>query len=636
MLVLYHDGTRSMAAGLFSIADRVDRAGHPVLIIHAELERERDPNFDIAAQIAALAPTAVGFSLHWAHQAPAIAAAVRTTRQALPEAVLFAGGLTASSYGPELLAALPELDAVIRGDGELPTLRIVEAIDSSGENGCQLDGVPNIVQRRTPLARHSFTMAQADIKTANYGRIDLLQHGARLGQGTTALRSRFLTDPMRFQPAGKGCAFQCLYCGGSRSAQDFTSARKTVLFRPPDRIESEIAEAVSQGANSFLFCFDPAPAGKFYPKLFDRLGKTFDRALQVGFSSWRLPPPALVQSLSRNFSHAYVEISPEVADDTDRLRAKGKGASFTNVELFDTLDDLNAQSVGAELYFSYFHSPDVVGETMANIALIQQITARYGFAVNPVYLALSSDPSSARMRFGEKGFDLKIKGMSDFIALDVTADFRSNVMAYQPSHLDAEGFDIACLRIEAFNRLHSGLTAVSRWLFLALEPEPFFALLTDAATLALGSGTRGPDLVRRTLHHLSELLPRTILPSGLRQMLEVLGDQRTLPTRIELSTEEFRALKAPQTITAKRATTPVSLAGKSVPLFVMRKGPEGLVLISANPVVDGIVTAAAQGASALRSAATRLSAEQHVQALPFLEALSAPLADQPQATSQAS
>jgi len=78
---------------------------------------------------------------------------IRQIRRRAPEVRIVAGGSAcAGVLGENLLEAIPEIDYVIRGEGELPLLQLTEAMRAC-HNGTQLPDIPGLIRRGSPPAK---------------------------------------------------------------------------------------------------------------------------------------------------------------------------------------------------------------------------------------------------------------------------------------------------------------------------------------------------------------------------------------------------------------------------------------------------------------------------------------------------
>ena len=612
MLLLCHFETRSLAAGLLSIASHLERNGVAVEIVHEQLERRIDPAFELAAYAEQVGARAVGLSLHWAHQTAATLKQARAIKERLPHVYVFVGGLTAATFARQIVEGYPFIDSVVVGDGEEPALRLMRALESGDPR--RLSAVPNLVHRVGDVIEatpRSYQVDKEAIVSLDYGRYDLMRHGLAHARGMEGLLSAFFDQPAYFQPTGKGCAFRCTYCGGSYDAQGITAGRKSVRYRPAEAVVREMAEQAARGCRSVFFCFDPAPDGKYYPRLFERVRAEIPGPLNCGFSSWRLPGQALRDALKQTFVKSYVELSPEVADESLRLAAKGKGASFTNAELESTLEALVAAGIGVEAYFSYFHSGDPERETIDSIDYIQHLTGRFGRRITPLFLALSTDPAATRTLDPPEGIEILVRTIQDYERASARPDFRSNLMAYHPTCLSMAEFDEVSLAIEMFNSLHSGLPVLSRAIHLARGAAGMLSLMRRGARAALDAGTPPRSCVVRGL---AAALDPGLLPdvspafTAMGRMLGESGTAATVPYAVAPKPESLagQGLREPTIIRVPAGHLNYVAAaetlrdpnpapeGQEIDVLALRVG-QGLVFNTFTPAVRALLQRCRRG-----------------------------------------
>ena len=123
--------------GLERVAAAVREAGHDVRLLDLQIFAHKD----YFREIEAFAPQAVGFSLNYLANVPEVLDLARQTRQRWPECFIFAGGHSGSFIASELIEhGAGSLDCVVRGEGELITPKLLEAIGDK-----QLSTLPGVV-----------------------------------------------------------------------------------------------------------------------------------------------------------------------------------------------------------------------------------------------------------------------------------------------------------------------------------------------------------------------------------------------------------------------------------------------------------------------------------------------------------
>jgi hopanoid C-3 methylase len=122
--------------GLERVAAAVLKAGHDVRMIDLQLFNHRD----YYRELENFRPQAVGFSLNYLANVPEVLDLAKATRQLFKDCFIFVGGHSGSFVAQEILDhAEGTIDCVVRGEGEIVTQQLIEAI--GGGNVGKLPGV---------------------------------------------------------------------------------------------------------------------------------------------------------------------------------------------------------------------------------------------------------------------------------------------------------------------------------------------------------------------------------------------------------------------------------------------------------------------------------------------------------------
>jgi hopanoid C-3 methylase len=115
--------------GLERVAAAVRAVGHEVRLLDLQVFGHAD----YTRELAEFAPRAVGFSLNYLANVPEVIDLAKSTKQRWPGVFVFVGGHSASFIAAELLEhAEGAIDAVVRGEGEVITPRLLEGIADRG------------------------------------------------------------------------------------------------------------------------------------------------------------------------------------------------------------------------------------------------------------------------------------------------------------------------------------------------------------------------------------------------------------------------------------------------------------------------------------------------------------------------
>lgn len=198
----------------------------------------------------------VGISSTFMMETDHVEQVVEKVRQQNPAATVVMGGPLSWSMSPsEILQAVPDLDIIVRQEGEATFLELVQALRTEAT----LDGVRGIFFRRegeiieTPARPF---LPAADLVSPDWNLMDLHLDSSR----------------MRLLPieTSRGCIYNCAYC----SEKHYWA--KPTRFKPLTTVVEEIQHNVKRyGVNTFRFvdsCFSAPPqrCAKLCDAIYDR------------------------------------------------------------------------------------------------------------------------------------------------------------------------------------------------------------------------------------------------------------------------------------------------------------------------------------------------------------------------------
>ena len=159
-------------------------------------------------------------------------------REACPGAVLLAGGPHPTHLAEEVFEDCPALDAIVKGEGELPLLEVVERLDRPG--GWR--SAPGLILREGATAS-----------------VPPLEDLDQMGAPVEHFEADFLDDPgqLSYLSTSRGCPATCNFC----NTPEFWGS--AVRFRSPEAVLREMALLRQrQGLTYFSFRDDTFTANK--------------------------------------------------------------------------------------------------------------------------------------------------------------------------------------------------------------------------------------------------------------------------------------------------------------------------------------------------------------------------------------
>jgi radical SAM superfamily enzyme YgiQ (UPF0313 family) len=351
--------------GMFALCDLLCRKGFPSRIIHLGVEWIEDREFSLLDYLSEVRPRVVAMDLHWHHQSYDVIQTAQRIKNTFPEIFLLLGGMTASFYHQEILANYDVVDAIIRGEGEVPISALMVALRDGRKD---FGDIPNLSWRKRSevvINSLSYVASQEILDDLNFTHFDLLKNyptfirymGFPFYVKGVSKEKNFwmysLKSPMFDLEVGRGCPVNCTWCAGSHSSQESISGRQRVVFRNPEKVLHSIEEALSYGYETIHLCFDPFPQKPdYYLDLFSRIrAKGFK--VECFYESFGLPTAELIREFAKTFPgpKSLMGLSPEVG--SERVRKANKGYFYTNGQLMETLDLMRKEEVYADLFFTY-------------------------------------------------------------------------------------------------------------------------------------------------------------------------------------------------------------------------------------------------------------------------------------------
>jgi len=422
-----------MAVGLPALASTLESQGYSTEIVHLGVQRIAEPDFDLESDVRKASPSIIGFSLHWHPQSWDTVQAIQAARRGAPDAFIVIGGFTASAMHEDILNTVPEVDGVVRGDGDQALIALTQALEKNGP----LDAVPNLSFRRegeivvNPISAVSTGI---EISALDYERFDLLRHhklyikefcgpvfiphrrpqaalmrwGQKLFGGATS-RTMII-------PAGRGCSVTCGWCGGGKLSHKKFQGRNGWVQLSPGRTAALIARSVDLGFDGVQACFDPTPSN---PEHWIEVANKVKRSgvkTRMFFESYAVPEPELVDALIDAFDSVLISMSPESPEE--EVRRRFRPLHFSNDALVEAV--AMCASKGADVMICF--GQGLPGESMKTPQAASDLVKRCQSAAQGIRLqcrtfAIEMEPGSPwAMKPDAYGIDLHRRSFSDYLS----------------------------------------------------------------------------------------------------------------------------------------------------------------------------------------------------------------------------
>ncbi|MFQ5712006.1 MAG: TIGR04190 family B12-binding domain/radical SAM domain protein [Candidatus Geothermarchaeales archaeon] len=382
--------------GFLSIVGHLRRNGYRVRIINLAAKMLIDPAFQPEELIKRLEPMAFGIDLHWLVHAHGSLEVARLVKRHHPDTPIILGGLSSTYYHREIANDFPEVDFILRGDSvEEPLLQLLRCI----ERGKPPENVPNLTWRDEDGRKHinqlTYVPETLDDFILNYRDIADLVIGHHDLKGNLPYRS-WMDHPFTALLTCKGCLYDCINCGGSRSTFRNVYMRGKPAFKSPDRLVEEM-KIIEEFIRAPVFLIgDLRQGGERYAReILNLIGEEgVDNPIIIEL--FTAAPKDYIKRVADSCSTFTLQISPESHDEEIR---RLQGRPYTNNGLEKTIE--HAVKFGCQrvdVFFMIGLPGQTYQSTMDTANYCRVLTQKYekGGVVHPFIAPLAPfiDPGS--------------------------------------------------------------------------------------------------------------------------------------------------------------------------------------------------------------------------------------------------
>ncbi len=462
--------------GVFPMANHLKKNGFDVEIINLDLD-----DYNIEEILDCRILDAVGLDCHWVNQSLVVLDTAELIKKMKPEVFVFLGGYTASFFSEEILAKYPAIDAIIRGDGEIPIVELCNVLKEKKLNmnrknrehssaflsAVSFENVQNLVWRGPDNEiisnKFLYVATSKDMDQLNFVGVDLLKDWSFYRE-----LCKFWTNfeplnqfPVFFLEIGRGCTYNCSFCGGNSKAQMCISNRKGQAVRSIDSVIATIKRVVFYGYSGIFTTFEFEGSDQYYSKLYRRM-KEEKIKINIGYGCWGIPSKLLIDEMSQCADHAIIEISPETADLDLRKKNKDIRLFYSNADIEECLDYITTRpNLKVQLHFGYFLAFDTEESIFNTMNYITKLFLKYSSFVEIFYSNLSTDPSSLLYLNPEKyNVEIYVRYFSDYVEkirenYILNKSSSVNMTLFRPADMTAKEADHLAKKIELFKQILS-------------------------------------------------------------------------------------------------------------------------------------------------------------------------------------
>jgi len=240
--------------GLLSLKQRLREEGLRAEIVNLASLMLTNPAIDVKRLIARLEAPVFGFDLHWLIHCHGSLELAKVVKAIHPDSLVIFGGIS-STYFAEELIRYDAVDVVVQGYDTLEVVvRLMKAVTRGPRD---FSKIPNLLYKssRSEIVSTGFShkpMSQYNDTTVDWSYYKNVKH------------KKLFTGRMIMTLPNTGCAHDCGWCGGSRSAyRKIMGVRKTLITQGMGHVADELrsmGDAAKKTGIYALQCYSESKA----------------------------------------------------------------------------------------------------------------------------------------------------------------------------------------------------------------------------------------------------------------------------------------------------------------------------------------------------------------------------------------
>ena len=289
--------------GLLSLKQRLQEEGLSAEVVNIASLMLSHPSIDVARLIARLEAPVFGFDLHWLIHCHGSLELARVVKAIHPDSLVIFGGIS-STYFAEQLIRYKAVDVVVQG---YDTLEIVTHLMKAVTRGQRdFSKIPNLLYKNSHLEIVTTGFSHKPTRYYNDATVDWSYYQSPRERNLFGGRL-IMTLP------NTGCAHDCGWCGGSRSAyRKIMGVKKTLITKSMGHVVEELrslGDAAKKTGIYALQCYSESKARLYqYLDVVKEMGYKM-----VNFEQFRLPDQETVEKMVGS-TRAFINLSPESHD----------------------------------------------------------------------------------------------------------------------------------------------------------------------------------------------------------------------------------------------------------------------------------------------------------------------------------
>lgn len=411
--------------GVIPALNFLKEQGMQVLGVNYPMELLLDYRFDLEKILSNLDYSLLVMDLHWHQHSFFVGEISKIIKKNHPQGKIAIGGATASILAREVLHQIKEIDFVIKGDGNVPLLKLWQTLKLKNEN---YENIPNLFYKDgEKIKSTSEEFALDSLDDLNFTDISFLQNWKHYFKLHLNGWTKKKEPPYFILGIGSGCEYDCLSCGGSKFSHQ-KLGRKGLLKRSVNKVIEDIEYLYNLGIKKIHLSHSLQIFGEeYWSNLFYLIRK---KNIKIGLftEAWQLPDKIFIDEFSKTFIKEFSNLAFSPMSGNENIRQKF-GKLYSNEEMMNSIKKLKNENIPIEIYFSYYLPDEKYKDFFQTLKLINNIRKDYPANILTIYCyPVSVDPGSILFDSPEKhNIELIKRKFIDFYNCSNKLEFLSKI-----------------------------------------------------------------------------------------------------------------------------------------------------------------------------------------------------------------
>ncbi len=316
---------------------------YTVKAVNVGLELWLDRNFDVKSFLKSIDFDKVGIDLHWHEHTYTALEIARLCKKVNPDCTVVLGGFTASYFAGEILEFSKDVDVIVTGEAEETVPLLLQEKD--------LSLIPNVAYREDNCIKRTPVIPPSSLDRFDFSTIVKVHHWEEYLKCSIHRYTKTQFWHNFWLCTGRGCIYECSFCGGACSAQKTICGREGIAFRSVDAVVKDLQYLQELGIHVVSISHDISLAGKkYWESLFETMKK---EGIFMGMylEVWQLPDKDFIEGLASVCDPRFTTIAVTLLSGSESVREKN-GKHFLNEEYYKRLQQIEAQKINHVPYFA--------------------------------------------------------------------------------------------------------------------------------------------------------------------------------------------------------------------------------------------------------------------------------------------